>query len=872
MADHGEINTSGVQVNYSGDSGYASTSGVQVHYAGDKGYVTTSGVMVRYDDTIPATYEFEEYPVEFYVTVSDKTVPLTGNFALEDPVSGWLWDQKYLEVNDETSYLVTLGGQKYNLTEGTIDSQWQSGTVGGIDYSGLVHKRNHVTTTWTPLVTVGTYWVFWNGPLRLYSDYSVQSIIDRTNNANGVNVYTLPDEFKYDSVGVRLYRRDRNSYIYPYYDLDFTNEFTGVIDGTSRKPTVVSGVIQWADLETRVHEFIIDDTTLYTNNDYTVEVGILSDYLGLSIAEAEDYMQSAGSGNPEGRDIYTEYFPLESGSVVLISISPAGAVTEWSEEDDLYTSGSGDHHFTVDHDLGIITTSGYKAPEALLRENISDSDTEITIFPGVMREYPEKGILLIGSEKVFYESKSGDTFTGCERGYDGSTAAAHTAGIPIEHQRQGASVGHRMFVGYRAVPRVECEVTDYSYRTANKSSWLDIAPARNVQTNNILQIFSADLALAELTLETDSPLIGGNIYGPVYYGTDTSRLTATATDNQGNPLADLDVTIEILGGGTGKLGESAGSFTSRTNSIGQIYTSYNVPLADIEQTVTSVSVAAGDTTINGLRVDPGVSAEEIWTFQILKHDDIVGTIGLQDTVTAGNITGEVLPFGQVSIICNSLLLDEDYLGGLARLENAGGEVVWREITHLETTQINNTTTSKVYLDFAVVDEDKTVNFFKREAVKWKATQLNGVRRILYQWNAGYEHPVTGDPGAYAPIHPGSITSTSITFDSIVLPDPEPESLSHNLGGYAVIAPEVVRVRAKARDPISGRIIYSNVIRLKVQLPPYLTGVDRSGALPIPHGFTFITDEFNIGTGLGGANFLTINPAATGTNQFSIKVN
>jgi hypothetical protein len=73
-----------------------------------------------------------------------------------------------------------------------------------------------------------------------------------------------------------------------------------------------------------------------------------------------------------------------------------------------------------------------------------------------------------------------------------------------------------------------------------------------------------------------------------------------------------------------------------------------------------------------------------------------------------------------------------------------------------------------------------------------------------------------------------------------------------------MTPSKVSLRAKAVDPYSGELVYSNTIHLVLNLPNYLVGVDRSGALPIPKGFNLITSVENVGNGLGGANFLTIN--------------
>jgi hypothetical protein len=93
-----------------------------------------------------------------------------------------------------------------------------------------------------------------------------------------------------------------------------------------------------------------------------------------------------------------------------------------------------------------------------------------------------------------------------------------------------------------------------------------------------------------------------------------------------------------------------------------------------------------------------------------------------------------------------------------------------------------------------------------------------------------------------------------------------------LGGYLLVASDIVSLYAYCKDPASGKTIVSNTIRLRLDIPPYLQGVDHSGQLPIPYGFGFVTEEFNVGAGLEGANFLTINPKAEGINTFNLNVN
>ena len=127
-------------------------------------------------------------------------------------------------------------------------------------------------------------------------------------------------------------------------------------------------------------------------------------------------------------------------------------------------------------------------------------------------------------------------------------------------------------------------------------------------------------------------------------------------------------------------------------------------------------------------------------------------------------------------------------------------------------------------------------------------------------------------GAFYPVRPDEVQPTSMTFYNRNLPIPAPFDQESNLGGYVAVIPDMVKFYAYAKDPVSGRIITSNTIRVRLDLPSYLNGVDKSNpALPIPYGFTFITEDFNVGTGIEGANFLSINPKASGVNSYNLFV-
>lgn len=75
-----------------------------------------------------------------------------------------------------------------------------------------------------------------------------------------------------------------------------------------------------------------------------------------------------------------------------------------------------------------------------LTANISNSDSSFSVTSGV--SFPSGStnpfVVSIGrgtvnEEKILISSRSGNTFTVSSRGYDGTTAVAHTAGEYVDH-------------------------------------------------------------------------------------------------------------------------------------------------------------------------------------------------------------------------------------------------------------------------------------------------------------------------------------------------------------------------------------------------------------------------------------------------------
>jgi len=365
--------------------------------------------------------------------------------------------------------------------------------------------------------------------------------------------------------------------------------------------------------------------------------------------------------------------------------------------------------------------------------------------------------------------------------------------------------------------------------------------------------------------------LGGNLYGPVYYGTDTSKLTATAYDAAGNPVEDIELTTYIKSG-VGALNGSLSSFSADSNSLGQTNCFYNAPYStdDTSLEVTSTTHVGADTHMTVNFTTP-VQPNECWVFQILKHDPVLGTAGDYVEAFDAGSASEPNGFGFVDVW---MVFTEDYNGGTLLLEDKDGvrhslPIRWAEQQY----DGNNEPYVRLFLEQSAlaswIDGTEKAWLFQGEAVEWNTSLRRGARVILYEWSNEAQHPITMVAGAYMPVRPDSVQGNTLVFNNRLLPIPDPDDRENNLGAYIVIAPSEVRCSAYGRDPFSGNLITSNDVRLRLRLPNTLTGVDESGALPIPYGWTLITEEFNIGAGLDGANFVTINPAASGINQFSI---
>lgn len=830
--------------------------------------------------------------LENIVTRTEDTVPLTGIYSVEDELSGWEWDKSTVKSANfhESLYRTYLGGHEYGLKEGTIQDYWQSGVVRDIEYLRIHNFRDNNSVTWTPIVTTGAYSVFWE-EMPLYSNYSYSTKINVENTVDGLSKISLLPEALESSVSIIMFTRDESLVKRPYLTFKQVEAFTGALEeGSEERKTTVSGtgVIIPENLSERHREFLIDESdsgnSVILNGHYYKEVGkhpgsLKEEYI-------REVLEDCGVGIGSSRLLYTNYFPVSANTLKVIALKNNGTFEELKQVDTLDFSGPTDAHCVVDEDLGVVTVGGYQAPELVLAEEIDEFDTEILFLPNDLASssYPDKGIINIGSEKILYYLKGKKGFFECIRGYGGTTPQKHSKFTKIQDNIHGKiySSEYTFHVEYTAVPRVQYEVLETNLRYANKSKFLDVRPVKNAVSNKIIQISTIEKHVAEVVLETDLPLIGGNLHGPLYYGTDFTQLCATVYDSYGNVVEDIETTI-VVEDPIGYLNGTSRTYTALTNSAGQICSVYSVPYdwESISTKVKSVTHEDGNTIMEISERPPGVSSDNVTLFQVLKHDAVLGTVG-KKFVCSNGVASEssALPYNSFEVEGFIEWPVNKFENGLVDLLVDDGTSVIkyrREILH--TYRIHDSsgkiTGMKVILKENVpnIDAAGALSYcwlFEEQAKEWNGLFLDGVNTLVYEWRDDIQHPKTGALGAYFPLRPDIVETKRLVFNNRELPIPEPYNVENNLGGYLAVIPDMVRAHAYARDPVTGRLIVSNSIRIKLDLPSYLKGVDNSNpALPIPYGFTFVTESFNVGSGVGGANFITINPEAEGISSYNL---
>lgn len=629
---------------------------------------------------------------------NNKTV---GVYSTDFPVTGWISDRdRFLDSRLAVSRFDTfVGGQRYNLLEGTSISDWNSIVLQDIELKNIQHYRFVNSETWTPVFETGIYSNFWN-VLNLFSDFHFSSILKE---ADDHFYEELRTDCVSGSIECAIWARNKYFLKYPFKKFEYTDSFESSIvnhTGPFRVDTVksdgslesffplyldkkhlenVSGVSfmedsgyisiktfehlpgeifyclekdliakpvdnsfalypfeKSEDLE-RKSFFTIQGNRLVTNKKDKISIGSEEK----DKDSIESFWEKQGRANPSGRVLFLKYFPTRIADLEVAATSSYGDVIILKRTENLDYEDDSEYVYQVDEDLGIVKIGGSERVSLTLMKNVEKFDDEIFVYESdYLRSYPETGILEIENEYIFYSGKTNNSFYGCSRGYSGTEIGSYSMDQKIRHRKTGKSINSNflMYCKYSAVPKIRYEIDSNSKtRHANDYGFLDLRPIRNTKENGIIQISSIDRNVANVEIEIDADFVYADLYGPIYYGNDYKRVTGRAVDVLGNPVKDIEIKI-IIKSGPGFLNYSLREFLSISNTEGEIYTLYGVPYDwnSIAKRVIDVQVKSGLTKITIDKELRGISSNSVFLYQVTKDDPILGTDGKKFLAKSNN--------------------------------------------------------------------------------------------------------------------------------------------------------------------------------------------------------------------------------------------
>lgn len=809
--------------------------------------IITRGLGGTDTSTVDKGCVVQKIDIQNHVYEEKEFYPLTGTFS---KASSWRWNVSYPQDLSSIRSRIenSLGGYSYNLQEGTIKDDWKSCVIDGIKLHSIIEIQYKTKVKkWLPVIKTGNYSIY-NYIRKLYSNYSSSELYNPSLNEDGLYVQQIKEDCLESSLTMCLFKRDKNFINIPYRTFIQTNE-KGSFDN---------------------YEFFLsresdNNLFIYSSNAFNIKVGKES----TNIEEIECLNEYLGIGKYSRSVAYLEYFPCKD--LTLQTIYPDGSLINWTEVSDFYNSRDGDTHYILESHTGKIIFNTYEVEKDACFLKKIDGKKLFTL--NAINNYPEKGVLLINNSiEVEYYSKGKYVFYLKENILE--NVASQSKIILISRPRN-LKEGEEIYVNYTAIPRIDYEVyeNDLTYYDIN------LKPYTKEESNGILQISPIEKHVSKLELTTDLSQIFGNVYGPLYMQGTAALLFAKALNNINSPVEDIKVTFTA---DEGLFESETLEITKVTNLEGVAQTSYSYPYQHNGLSLfTNVNYIRNNSYFDLENIPVGLTASDISVFQVLKTDPYYGSYGLFLNVTNHAIEEDYLvlttdktiedPYEYFAYDVNqesssSVILENICNGNDRTIRNYGFASVFvfnnlRSFDGSGKVIIHKIIDNKIYL--FLTNGLKTflgigtglplsvsgVSIFKRNEVKWNpANYRNGeqgaLERIIYKYNDTLEEP------QYEKLLPSRIVGNRIYFDNILLPKGSESNSNNLIAGYKIFYPKLIKVRAFCTDPATGRTIFSNFIKIKVDFPEYLKSTN---------GFRIKDDITEESAGLGGANFITINP-------------
>ena len=782
---------------------------------------------------------------------------LTGVMSEQGP-DGWKWDRYLLQnqFDSSTMHESYTGGWEYNLSDGVSIFDWNNFAYSSVSLKDVTIRKEKDLNIWQPKYSVGEYSLF-GKTMKLYSSYSLSKSAEMV---NGVFELELDQNFKKDSITVGIYKR--NAYNTKYLFREW------VFDSKSK------------------YYYTIEDNFLKTNSGDSVSKVRSFD----SSEELKVVAEDKGSCSASGRNLFSKYFPIRRGTLKVFGTKDK-AIIEFKDYTDSEIPET-EYGYKCDYDLGVITTSGHRTPDVILATELNAEALELEAGPvSKMKQYPEEGEIEIGNEKIYYQNRSDTKFYNCVR----LNPEPHLKNSRIYKKKEGLGLGeeYQFYIAYDTSPRVEYEMSEHSERIANNNDFLDLHPFSNLNNNGIVQLSLTDTNVKSIDLKVNADNIGGNIFGPAFFGIDSKFLTATVYDSLDNEVEGIEITIHIARTGPGYLNGNSKIFKDISNSEGEIYSSYGCPYdwEEISKEVFKVTHRDGNTVfdIEEIRDIYSIDPDNITVYEILKHDPVFGYVGNQFEVDSfGNeitIGSDLILESWLRITSSDFEFIDSFEGSKCTVRYSDGGESTAFIKSIRTSQVP--TEEKQYLlildrKLAAIQNGKTVEKvwiqarktvqepLQPNSLEWNSYHKIGALKVLYSWNEEVRHPITRAIGAYYPVRPSKLISNSSLELKGEVKIPNAFDRENLLGGYRIVSSSIVEFYASCKDPLTNRTIVSNIVKLRLDLPKYLNGVSFDEGLSIPYGFGLVSESLEVGTGLGGQNFISINPIEENILTLNIK--
>jgi hypothetical protein len=763
--------------------------------------------------TLGPDEEIVELDILAIAVYEKKEYPTTGTF---NEVEGWQWSKSLAQDLSKERQRINshIGGYENNLEEGTIYQDWIGAKLNGLEVSIVEKQDKTKRSKWLAEIDPGQYSIL-HKKNYLYGNKSSSLIL------NDELFYEL-DELVKSNLTISTYKRD-----------SFFNNI----------PNIVYQYDDNLDLE---FSYTYDDqNNVLLNQLYKKEIGV-----GEELDSGS--WEFCGVSTETRSIIYTEYFPAIN--LRLIEKTIEGNLIEWSKVNKF--SNENRREFIVDEHSGKIFINSKTDKKFYVKKDFGNA---IEIY-GTTDSLKESGTF---NNRFSYYSKTKTKILLNE-----NRASVYNKGDVITFNKEGNNFqnGSELYISYTNVPRLSYEIAEEK-RTSN----FNLKPYELGTSIGLIEIAPYEKTLSKINLTSDLTKIGNDLYQTLKVGSDSTIIEAEALNYKNKPVKEINISFYT---DNGLFENTSKTINQITSELGTCLTSYSQPYEnDVLAEYVNIEYEGNNSVIELNTITPGTNVNDINIFQVLKTDPYYGSLG-----TMCEIESFELKNGKYHIILKEKLLDsEEYI----TYQNYDfNDIAERFPLLCQEGYINfgwgyfyfnnSLVSSKALIENIIEDKCIVVDPANFENVFF--TEINQVRlfkrnELLFnidsikQTGRSFDRICYYSNGEeYVLLRPDRLEGRKLIFENIHIPQASASSVTNIIGAYKVFNKKINKVWAEAVDPATGRIIRSNTLKIIVDFPAYLKG---------NQGFKLKQDLDIDESGLGGSNFITINPLIQNQINFMI---